>query len=556
MDKIWLKSYEKGIPSEINPNEYTSIVDILESCFKQFSDRPSFHCMGNTLTYGQIDEMSLRFASYLQNNLKLQKGERIAIMSPNILQYPIALFGALRAGLIVVNCNPLYTPRELEHQLKDSGAKAIVIVENFAHVLAKVISKTDVKHVITTQLGDLLKFPKSIIVNFVVKKVKKMVPAFSISQAVSFKQVLNLGIASNFVKPTVTNKDIAFLQYTGGTTGVSKGAILTHGNIVANMVQARAWLKNAVSIGSEIIITPLPLYHIFSLTANCFVFSSVGALNILITNPKDIPGFIKELKNWKFTAFTGVNTLFNALIHNAEFAKVDFSKLKLSLGGGMAVQKAVAENWKKITGKPLIEAYGLTETSPAACINPLNISEYNGFIGLPISSTEVVIKDDDGNNVKLGEVGEVCIRGPQVMLGYYNRQDETNKVMTSDNFFRSGDIGFMTEDGFIKLVDRKKDMILVSGFNVYPNEIEDVMVQHPKILECAAVGLDDAKSGEVVKLFVVKKDPSLTEDEVIKFARENLTNYKVPKKVEFRKDLPKTNVGKILRRELREKPPQ
>lgn len=552
MDKVWLKNYEKGVPSEINPHEYSSVLDIFETSFKNFADRPAFHCMGKTLSYKQIDEMSLAFGSYLQNNLGLKKGDRLAIMSPNILQYPIALFGALRAGLIVVNCNPLYTPRELEFQLKDSGSIAIVIVDNFAHVLEKVIAKTSIQHVITTQLGDLLGFPKSAIVNFVVKKIKKMVPSFSLPKAVTFKRALALGSQSQFKKVEINNQNTAFLQYTGGTTGVSKGAILTHGNIVANMVQARAWISNVVSAGEEIIITPLPLYHIFSLTANCFVFSSVGALNVLITNPKDIPGFIKEIKKWKFTAFTGVNTLFNALVNNPSFKEVDFSKLKLTLGGGMAVQKVVAEKWKSITKKPIIEAYGLTETSPAACINPLTIPEFNGFIGVPLPSTEIVIKDNDGNNLKQGDVGELCIRGPQVMKGYHNRQDETDKVMTKDGFFRTGDLGLMTEDGFFKLVDRKKDMILVSGFNVYPNEVEEVMSTHPKILECAAVGVEDESSGEVVKLFVVKRDESLTKEEVVDFARKGLTNYKVPKLVEFRSDLPKTNVGKILRRELRD----
>jgi long-chain acyl-CoA synthetase len=551
MTKIWQKAYDAGVPAEINPKEYGSINEILEVGFTKFRHNPAVHNMGTTLTYAELDHLSQKFASYLLNDLRMQKGDRVALMMPNILQYQIALFGILRAGLVAVNVNPLYTPRELEHQLKDSGTKAIVIFANSAHVLAKIISSTQVKHVILTEIGDMLKFPKNYIVNFVIKKVKKMVPDYSLPGALSFKDCVAKGDASKFKKVTVTLDDIAFLQYTGGTTGVAKGAILTHGNIVANMVQAKAWIKNLIADGSEIIITPLPLYHIFSLTANCFVFTSVGALSILITNPRDMPGFIKELKKWKFTAFTGVNTLFNGLLHNEEFKTVDFSHLKLTLGGGMAVQKSVAEKWKQVTGKPLIEAYGLTETSPAACINPMTLKEYNGLIGLPISSTDVEIKDDNGKTLPIGEIGEICIKGPQVMKGYWNKPDETAKVMTNDNFFKSGDLGFMNEQGFVKIVDRKKDMILVSGFNVYPNELEDVICQHPKVLEAAAIGLPDEKSGEVVKMFVVKKDQSLTLEELMKYCRENLTSYKVPKSIEFRSELPKSNVGKILRKDLR-----
>jgi long-chain acyl-CoA synthetase len=498
-----------------------------------------------------MELLSRKFASYLQNVLMLQKGDRVALMMPNILQYPIALLGVLRAGLIAVNVNPLYTARELEHQLKDSGAKAIVIFANSASVLEKILPHTPVKSVILTEIGDMLNFPKNYIVNFVIKHVKKMVPAFSIPNGISFKECLAKGDPDKFKKADVKLDDTAFLQYTGGTTGVAKGAVLTHKNIVANMIQARAWIKNLITDGQEIVITPLPLYHIFSLTANCFVFSSVGALNILITNPRDIPGFVKELKKWKFTAFTGVNTLFNGLLNNEEFRKLDFSHLKVALGGGMAVQKAVAEKWKQVTGRPLIEAYGLTETSPAACINPMSLKDYNGFIGLPIPSTEVEIKDDNGKTLPLGEIGEICIRGPQVMAGYYNRPDETAKVMTPDGFFKTGDLGFMNEQGYSKIVDRKKDMILVSGFNVYPNELEDVIMQNPKVLECAAIGIPDEKSGEVVKVFIVKKDESLTQDEVMKFCRDNLTSYKIPKSIEFRKELPKSNVGKILRKDLR-----
>jgi long-chain acyl-CoA synthetase len=551
MTKIWQKSYDAGVPQEINPEDYSSINELLDISFKKFRSAPAFHNMGTTLSYEEIDLLSQKFASYLQNDLRLVKGDRVAIMMPNILQYPIALFGILRAGMIAVNVNPLYTSRELEHQLKDADARAIIIFANSAHVLEKILKNSPVKHVIVTQIGDFLKFPKNYIVNFVIKKVKKMVPDYSLASALDFRTCVLAGDQAKFIKPTITGSDIAFLQYTGGTTGVAKGAVLTHRNMVSNMLQARAWIKNFITDGKEIIITPLPLYHIFSLTANCFVFGSIGALNVLITNPRDLPGFIKELSKWKFTAFTGVNTLFNGLLHQEAFKKLDFSGLKLTLGGGMAVQKTVAERWKQVTGRPLIEAYGLTETSPAACINPMTLNEYNGFIGLPISSTEVEIRDDNNKTLPLGEIGEICIKGPQVMAGYYNRPEETAQVMTTDGFFKSGDLGFMTEEGFVKIVDRKKDMILVSGFNVYPNELEGVIATHPKVLECAAVGIPDEKSGEAVKIFVVKKDESLTEDELLKFCRENFTSYKIPKAVEFRKELPKSNVGKILRKDLR-----
>ena len=552
MERPWFSSYQTGVPHSINEKEYSSIVDILESSFSRFGDKPSFHCMGKTISFSEVDELSKKFASFLQNNLGLKKGARVAIMMPNVLQYPVALFGILRAGMVAVNVNPLYTERELEHQLNDSGAEAIVIFANSAKILQNVKSKTKLKHVIVTQIGDMLGFPKSLLVNFVIKHVKKMVPAWEISEHIKFLDALALGDASTFHRESPTLDDIAFLQYTGGTTGVAKGAILTHGNIVANMVQARAWVRNVITEGEEIIITPLPLYHIFSLTANCFIFSSVGALNVLITNPRDIPGFVKELSKWKFSAFTGVNTLFNALVHNEEFKKLDFSHLKVTLGGGMAVQKAVANNWKQITGKPLIEAYGLTETSPAACINPLDLAEYNGKIGVPIPSTDVKILDDDGKELAQGECGEIAIKGPQVMKGYWNRPEDTAEVMTSDGFFKTGDIGFMDEKGFFQIVDRKKDMILVSGFNVYPNEVEDVVVSHPKVLEAAAIGVPNEKSGEVVKIFVVKKQADLTEEELIEFCKTELTGYKVPKSVEFREELPKSNVGKILRKDLRE----
>ena len=551
MTKVWHKNYDPGVPETIDVNEFKNITEILEYGFAKFTSRPAFHNMGTTLTFGQIDVLSRRFASYLQNDLGLKKGDRVAIMMPNILQYPIALFGILRAGLIAVNVNPLYTPRELEHQMKDSGAKAIVIFANSAATLEKILAQTPIEHIILTQIGDMLNFPKNLLVNFVIKKVKKMVPDYNLPRAIDFKACLAKGDADKYKKPVMVHDDIAFLQYTGGTTGVAKGAILTQANIVANMLQARAWIKNYIADGQEIIITPLPLYHIFSLTANCFVFCSVGALNILITNPRDIPGFVKEMKKWKFTAITGVNTLFNGLLNNAEFRKLDFSTLKVSLGGGMAVQKGVADRWREATKHPLIEAYGLTETSPAACINPMTLKEYNGYIGLPIPSTELEIKDDNNQALPLGEVGELCIRGPQVMKGYWMRPEETEKVMTPDGFFRTGDLGFMTPEGYVKIVDRKKDMILVSGFNVYPNELEDVISMNKKVLECAAVGVPDDKAGEAIKVYIVKSDETLTKDEVIAHCREQLTSYKIPKYVEFRKELPKTNVGKILRKDLR-----
>ena len=551
MSHVWYKAYEPAVSQQIDPKTYDNIVHIFDQSFKTYADKPAFHNMGTTLTYAELSSLGKRFGDYLQNELKMKPGDRIAIMMPNILQYPIALVGALYAGLVVVNCNPLYTARELEHQLKDSEAKTIVIFENSASVLEAVLSHTGVENVITTGIGDMLSFPKNYIVNFVIKHVKKMVPKFNLPKAVKFSEALAMGQENRLKSPKLGHSDLAFLQYTGGTTGVSKGAELTHGNIVSNMMQAREWIKNALRHGEEVIITPLPLYHIFSLTANMLTFSSIGGLNILITNPRDVPAFIKELKKWQFTTITGVNSLFNLLLNHPEFDSVDFKSLRLALGGGMAVQKSVAERWKKVTGVALIEAYGLTETSPAACINPLSNKEYNGFIGVPISSTVVSIRNDDNNVCKAGDIGEICISGPQVMRGYWRRPDETAKVMTADGFFRTGDLGFMTSDGFIKIVDRKKDMILVSGFNVYPNEVEDVMMAHPKVAECAAVGVPDEHSGELVKLFVVKKDQSLTEEELKAFAKANLTGYKVPKFYEFRKDLPKSNVGKILRKELR-----
>ena len=551
VDKIWLRSYQEGVPAEVDLNEFRSLGELFENSARKYADRVAYINMGAQITYAELDQLTKRFAAYLQSVLGLPKGARVAIMMPNVLQYPIAMLGTLRAGYVVVNCNPLYTPRELEHQLRDSGAETIVILENFAHTLEQVIGKTPVKHIVIARLGDMLGFPKGTVVNFVVKYVKKMVPAWNLPRAVDFGTVLAQGARQPLQPVPVAQEDLAFLQYTGGTTGVSKGAMLTHRNILANLAQAYAWIKPAITEGGEFVVTALPLYHIFALTANCFTFIRIGATNLLITNPRDIPAFVAELAKYPFTVMTGVNTLFNALLNNEAFNALDFSKLKVTLGGGMAVQKAVAEKWKLLTGKPLVEAYGLTETSPAATINPLNIPEYNGSIGLPISSTEVAIRNDDGVDVALGERGELCIRGPQVMKGYYNRPEETANVLMSDGFLRTGDVAVMDNKGFIRIVDRKKDMILVSGFNVYPNEVEDVVSMHPGVLEVAAIGVPDAKSGEAVKIFVVKKDPALTAQQLIAHCRENLTGYKVPAHVEFRNELPKTNVGKILRRELR-----
>lgn len=552
MEQVWFQSYPPGMLREVDTNSYNSISDILNESFKKYSVKPAFSNMGTTLSYKDIDIASKKFASFLQNNLGLIPGDRVALMMPNILQYPIALFGVLRAGMVVVNVNPLYTARELEHQLKDSGSKAIVIFANSAHVLEKIIAQTSVKHVITTEIGDLLKFPKNLIVNFVIKRIKKMIPKWNIAGAISFKDTLLKGQVKDFRAAKNKQSDTAFLQYTGGTTGVSKGAELSHLNVLANVIQAKEWIKINLKEGAEIVITPLPLYHIFSLTANCFIFTAIGGLNVLITNPKDIPGFIKELKKWPFTAITGVNTLFNALINNPEFAKLDFSHLRFAIGGGMAVQKVTAEKWKQLTKVPLLEGYGLSETSPLVTLNLPTAMEYSGNVGLPVPSTIVVMKDEAGNDLPIGEIGEVCVKGPQVMRGYWNRPEETAKVITADGFFRTGDVGFMDKLGFIKLVDRKKDMVIVSGFNVFPNEVEEVISSHPKVFECAVVGVPDEKSGEVVKAFIVKKDFSLTEEEVKDYCRKNLTGYKVPRQVEFRKDLPKSNVGKILRKDLRQ----
>ena len=551
MERIWLNSYPEGTPADIDVGEFASLREIIEKSCVRFADKPAYTNMGVTLTFGELDALSRAFGAYLQNNLELNKGDRVAVMMPNLLQYPIAVFGALRAGMVVVNTNPLYTARELRHQLTDSGARAIVILENFAHVLEEVLADTQVETVITTRIGDMLPAPKRQLINFVVKRIKKMVPAWNIAGTTSFRDVLSQGRWEELAVPELTHDDIAFLQYTGGTTGVAKGAMLTHGNMIANLQQSSAWLGQVTDVGTEKIITALPLYHIFSLTANCLVFMKLGGENILITNPRDFPAFVKELSRHEFTAITGVNTLFNALLNTPGFDQLDFSHLRLTLGGGMAVQRAVAERWQKVTGKALVEAYGLTETSPAACMNPLT-GQYNGAIGLPISSTEVTIRDDDGNEVPLGEIGELCIKGPQVMAGYWNRPEATAETMTDDGALRTGDMGYMNAEGFVFITDRKKDMILVSGFNVYPNELEDVAVSHPGVVEAAAIGVPNPKSGESVKLFVVRSDQSLTEKHVIDHCREHLTGYKVPREVEFRDELPKTNVGKILRRELRD----
>ena len=551
MEKVWLKSYPKGVPAEIDPSEFMSVGEVFERSCREFAERDAYVCMGEAITYAELDRLSAAFAAYLQSVLGLAPGSRVAIMMPNVLQYPVAMFGALRAGYTVVNCNPLYTPRELEHQLNDSGAEVIVVLENFASTLQRVIERTSVRHVVVTALGDLLPAPKGWIVNLVVRHVKKMVPSFDLPSAVRFNETIKLGRGHTLNPVNVVHEDISFLQYTGGTTGVAKGAMLTHRNIVSNMMQADAWIRPFMS-GPQIVITALPLYHIFALTANCLVFLKLGATNILITNPRDIPGFVKELQKYRFTVITGVNTLFNALLNNPDFAKLDFSGLRVSLGGGMAVQRAVAERWKKITGQPLIEAYGLTETSPAVCINPPDQKEFNGAIGLPVPSTEISIRDDEGREVPPGETGELCVRGPQVMKGYYRRPAETAQVMTADGFLRTGDVATVDEAGFVRIVDRKKDMILVSGFNVYPNEVEDVVAACAGVLECCAIGLPDEHSGEVVKVFVVSRDATLTADAVIAHCRTQLTAYKIPRHVEFRSELPKTNVGKILRRALKE----
>ena len=555
MDKIWLKSYPPNMPSEIDPDQYGSLVQLLEESFKKFADRNAYVCMDKYLTYGELDLYSKRMAAWLQSR-GLKKGARVAVMMPNVLQYPIAIAAILRAGYTVVNVNPLYTPRELEHQLNDSGSEAIVVLENFAFTLEAVLTKTPVKHIVVASMGEMLGGLKGVIVNFVVRNVKKMVPAFSLPNAVHFKDVLSMGAKMTFTPVKASATDVAFLQYTGGTTGVSKGATLTHRNVIANVLQSEAWsqpaMQRAPVVEQITIVCALPLYHIFALTACAMWGTRVGALNILIPNPRDIPGFIKELSKYKINMLPAVNTLYNALINHADIGKVDFSALKISNGGGMAVQQAVNDKWKKLTGTCIIEGYGLSETSPVATCNRADLTEFSGTIGLPVPSTDIAILDDDGNPVALGEPGEIAIRGPQVMSGYWNRPDETAKVMTADGFFKSGDVGVMDANGYVKIVDRKKDMILVSGFNVYPNELEGVIALHPGVLECAVIGVPDEHSGEAVKVYVVRKDPNLTSEQLMDYCKAQFTGYKKPKYIEFRDELPKTNVGKILRRVLRD----
>ena len=552
MEKLWLNSYEQGVNAEIDITQYSSISDVFRQSVEKFAHQPAFQNMGKTLTYAEVGKLAENFASYLQNVLKLPRGERVAIMLPNLLQYPIALFGILQAGLVAVNTNPLYTPRELEHQLKDSGATTIIVLENFANTLELVLPRTQIKHVIVASVGEMFGFFKGTLMNFVLRKIKKMVPEYRIPGAIPFQTTLKEGAAHTFSPVTLTREDTALLQYTGGTTGVAKGAVLSHGNICANMLQAKEWIKFQLREGKETVIAALPLYHIFALTVNLMIFTNAGSKIILITNPRDMKGFIGELKKERISVFIGVNTLFNGMVNQPDFATVDFSNLRLTLGGGMATQKAVAEKWKKITGTPIVEAYGLTEASPGVCCNPLNIEAYSGGIGLPVPSTEVELRDADGKEVGIGQPGELWVRGPQVMKGYWNRPEETAKTIDARGFLETGDIAVMDEKGWLKLVDRKKDLIVVSGFNVYPNEIEEVVSHNDKVMEVACIGVPNEKTGEALKVFVVKKDPSLTKEELIEFCRTELTAYKVPKDIEFRDELPKSNVGKILRRELRE----
>ncbi|WP_370386439.1 AMP-binding protein [Snodgrassella alvi] len=551
MEKIWLQSYQEGVRAEVDVRAYSSIIDVLHTSVKKFGPQPSFSNMGTTLTYTQTATLVNQFTSYLQNVLKLQKGERVAIMMPNVLQYPVAVFGVLQAGGVVVNVNPLYTPRELAHQLIDSGATAIIVLENFAHTVEKVLEQTSLKQVIVASMGDMLGWLKGTLVNFMLRKVKKMVKPFHLPQSITFPQALALGKKQRFTPVPLGLEDLALLQYTGGTTGISKGAMLTHGNIVANMQQASEWIKANLVPGQEVVVTPLPLYHIFSLTVNIMIFANAGSKNILITNPRDINALVKVLQSNRVTVMSGVNTLFNALIHNEKFKKIDFSSWKLVLGGGMATQKNVAQEWKAITGVPIIDAYGLTEASPGVCANPLNNPEYTGTAGLPVSNTDIEIRDDNGKVLGIGEVGELWVHGPQVMKGYWNRPEETAKVLDSRGFVATGDMAEIDAKGYVRLVDRKKDMILVSGFNVYPNEIEEIVAAMPEVLEAACIGVPNEKTGEAIKLFVVKRDPALTREQIIAYCRQNLTGYKVPKDIEFCEELPKSAVGKILRKDLR-----
>lgn len=555
MDKFWISSYPPGVPAEIDTTRYRSLVHLMDEAFAKYASRDAYVCMDKFITYADVDRMSRHLGAWLQSQ-GLQRGARVALMMPNVLQYPIAIAAVLRAGFVVVNVNPLYTPRELEHQLNDSGAEAIIILENFASTLEKVIARTQVKVAVVASMGDLLGGLKGAIVNFVVRNVKKMVPAFALPNAVRFNTVLREGAALRLQPVELGHEDIAFLQYTGGTTGLSKGAMLSHRNVIANLMQNEAWLQPAMDLPPKVealtFVCALPLYHIFALTVCCLMGTRLGGLNILIPNPRDIPGLVKELGKYKFNMLPAVNTLYNGLLNNPDFAKLDFSALKLCNGGGMAVQKAVNDRWRAVTGKSIIEGYGLSETAPVATANPANATEFSGTIGLPIPSTDIAILDDAGNALATGEVGEIAIRGPQVMEGYWQKPEETARVMTAEGFFRSGDIGFMDERGYVTIVDRKKDMVLVSGFNVYPNEVEGVVASHPGVLECAVIGVPDANTGEAVKLFVVRRDPSLTAEQLQDFCHEQLTGYKRPKHIEFRNELPKTNVGKILRRELRD----
>jgi long-chain acyl-CoA synthetase len=551
MEKIWLKSYPKNVAPEINPDRFQSVSELFDESVHKFRDRDAFENMGTAITFEDLNYLSADFASFFQNVAGLKKGDRIAIQMPNLLQYPVVLFGAIRAGLVVVNVNPLYTARELKYQLNDAGVKAIVILANSAHLLEEVLHETSVETLVVTEVGDMLGFPKSLLINSVVKYVKKMVPTYNLPKAYTFHHALDLGGEKSFRPEKAKADDIAFLQYTGGTTGVSKGAMLTHRNIISNMLQVREWMRPRLVEGEEIAILALPLYHIFSLTVNALCMMYIGGTNLMITNPRDIPGFIKTLRKRPFSVFPGLNTLFNGLMNHPDFDKVNWSQLKVSVAGGMALQKAVAEKWVRRTQTMIIEGYGLTETAPVSSCNPADGTDKVGTIGLPLPSTEFMLLDDDGKESAPGTSGEICIRGPQVMAGYWQRPDETALVMTKDGWFKSGDIGMVDDQGFFRIVDRKKDMILVSGFNVYPNEIEDVVAGHPKVLEVAAIGVPDANSTEAVKIFVVPRDPSLTTEEILAYCKTNLTGYKMPKHVEFRKELPKTPVGKILRRELR-----
>ncbi|WP_454695519.1 AMP-binding protein [Achromobacter aegrifaciens] len=550
MERIWQKSYPAGVPAEIEMDGVTTLVSVVRESCRRYAGKTSYISMGKSLSYAELDRLTRDFAAWLHAN-GLGRGDRVALMMPNLLQYPVCLFGALRAGCVVVNCNPLYTPHELRHQLADSGARLIVVADNFAATVQKALDGSAIERVVVTSIGELLGPLKGRLVDFVVRRVKRMVPAWSLPDAIRLGDALRAGAAAPFTEVALDQRDLACLQYTGGTTGVAKAAMLTHGNLVANLSQAHAWVRPLVTEGEECIVTALPLYHIFALTANCLTFMKIGASNLLIINPRDIPGLVKEMRKVPFSAFTGVNTLFNALLNNPDFARLDFSRLRLTMGGGMAVQRSVADRWRAVTGRSLAQAYGLTETSPAVTINPLDVQEFTGSIGLPVPSTEISIRDDAGTELGIGETGEICVRGPQVTQGYWQRPDETALVLYADGFLRTGDVGYVDEKGYVFLVDRKKDMILVSGFNVYPNEVEDVAALHPGVREVAAVGVPDERSGEAVKLYVIRKDPALDAETLIAHCRKQLTGYKVPRYIEFRDDLPRTNVGKILRRELK-----